>query len=84
MRKIVGEQAACMGAFHCTGYKKTTQRHNALLMRVRGRFGELARLVIPKTGTEELPKLLERLLFRVTLWEETEITLRAELVKEFP
>jgi hypothetical protein len=23
-------------------------------------------------------------MFRVTLWEETEITLRAELVKEFP
>jgi hypothetical protein len=23
-------------------------------------------------------------MFRVTLWEETEITLRAELVREFP
>ena len=26
----------------------------------------------------------EKVLFRVTLWEETEITLRAELVKKFP
>ena len=29
-------------------------------------------------------KSYERWLFRVTLCEETEITLRAELVKEFP